>query len=288
MKDLGDVRVVVVVVPGVAPASGEASTSLEAGGVCPGDVLCPRGRIEREPGGVVGPRGDLPTLEGTILFLGAAEEVAAGEAEVLVAGEVLFGPGGVPLSPGEGLLVPVANACPAHVAAAGEGIVVVVFVVVVFVVVVFVVLDETVVGGVFPVLLPLLGRGVGDNGGQEVARLPATDALVVLVAVVVDDVAGYVFFSDPLLSALPELLGESCVVFSRVGDSRPGNSEGEGTPVVRELPGGLVQQVVLNKIDVAGTLVSPLVVGVKSAGPKGSRRCLAPPTPVSSSNPCPG
>ena len=185
-KDLGDVRVVVVVVPGVAPASGEASTSLEAGGVCPGGVLCPRGRIEREPGGVVGPRGDLPTLEGTILFLGAAEEAAAGEAEVLVAGEVLFGPGGVPLSPGEGLLVPVANARYAHVAAAGEGIVVVVFVV----------LDETVVGGVFPVLLPLLGRGVGDNGGQEVARLPATDALVVLVAVVVDDVAGYVFFSD--------------------------------------------------------------------------------------------
>ena len=84
-KDLGDVRGeslgVVVVASGVvevAPGSGEASTSLEAGGVCPGGVLRPRGRLEIEPGGVVGPRGNLLTLEGTILFLGTAEEAAAG------------------------------------------------------------------------------------------------------------------------------------------------------------------------------------------------------------------
>ena len=50
---------------------------------------------------------------------------------------------------------------------------------------------------------PLLGRGVGDNGGQEVLRFPATDARVVLVAVI-DDVAGDVFFSGPLLSEPPE------------------------------------------------------------------------------------
>ena len=37
------------------------------------------------------------------LFLGAAAEAAAGEAEFLVSGEALFGPGGVLLSPGEGL-----------------------------------------------------------------------------------------------------------------------------------------------------------------------------------------
>ena len=84
VKDLGDVRgesvgvvVVVIVVVGVAPASGEASTFLEAGGVCPGGVLRSRGRLEREPGGVVCPQGNLPTMEGTILFLGATEEAAA-------------------------------------------------------------------------------------------------------------------------------------------------------------------------------------------------------------------
>ena len=84
-KDLGDVRgeslgvvVIAIVMVGVATASGEASTSLDAGGVCPGGVLRPRRRLEIEPGGIVGPRGNLPTLEGTILFLGAAEEAAAG------------------------------------------------------------------------------------------------------------------------------------------------------------------------------------------------------------------
>ena len=57
-----------------------------------------------------------------------AEEAAAGEEDVLVAGEVLFGPGRVLLSPGEGLLDPVATARPVHVTAAdGEGVVVVVF-----------------------------------------------------------------------------------------------------------------------------------------------------------------
>ena len=92
--DLGDVRgdihgfvVVVGVMVGVAPASGEASTFLEAGGVCPG--LRPRGLLEREPGGVVCPRGNLPTLEGTILFLGAAEEAAASGGFLEMAGEVL-------------------------------------------------------------------------------------------------------------------------------------------------------------------------------------------------------
>ena len=224
-KDLGDVRgeslgvvVVVVVVVGVAPASGEASTSLGAGEVVPGDVLGPRGRLEREPGGVVGPRGNLPTLEGTILFLGAAEEAAAGDGVVLVAGEVLFGPGGVLLSPGEGLFDPVATARLAHVAAAGEGVVVVVFFPD----------EEAVVGGVLPEVRPLLGRSVGDSGGQRVARLPATAARVVLVAVVVDVVAGDVFFSEPLLSEPPELLGLGCVFLTRVGASRPGNSGGEG------------------------------------------------------------
>ena len=76
-EDLGDARgeslvvvVVVSVVVGDAPASGEVRTFLEAGGVCPVGVLRPRGRPEREPVGVVCPRGNLPILEGTILFLG--------------------------------------------------------------------------------------------------------------------------------------------------------------------------------------------------------------------------
>ena len=227
-KDLGDVRgeslgvvVVVVVVVEVAPASGEASMSLEAGKVrCsrPGVVLGPRGRLEIEPGGVVGPRGDLPTFEGTILFLGAAEEAAAGGGVLVMAGEVLLEPGEIFLLPGEGLFVPVVFAFPARdVAAAGEGVVVVVFIV----------LDGAVVGGVLPVVRPLLGRSVGDNGGQRVARLPATAARVVLVAVV-EDVAGDVLFSGPLLSEPPELLGLGFVVLTRVGASRPGNSGGEG------------------------------------------------------------
>ena len=197
MKDLGDVGgdslgvvVVVSVVVEVAPVSGDASTFLEAGGVCPGGVLRPRGRLEREPGGVVCPRGNLPTLEGTILFLGAAEEAAASGGVLEMAGEVLLSPGEIFLLPGEGFFVPVATARPGPVAAAGEGVVVVAFVV----------LDEKVVGGVLPVMRPLLGRGVGDNGGQEVARLPAVDARVVLVAVVVDVVAGVTATSSHLIA----------------------------------------------------------------------------------------
>ena len=115
-----------------------------------------------------------------------------------MAGEFLFSSGVIILLPREGFFVPVATARPGPLAAAGEGVVVVAFVV----------LDETVVGGVLPVMRPLLGRGVGDNGGQEVARLPAFDANVVLVAVVVDIVAGDVFLiSDPHLSESPKLLG---------------------------------------------------------------------------------
>ena len=82
-----------------------------------------------------------------------------------MAGEVLFGPGGVLLSPGEGLLDPVVTARPAHVT--GEGVVVVIFFPD----------EEAVFGGLLPVVRPHLGRGVGDNGGQEVARLPAADAV---------------------------------------------------------------------------------------------------------------
>ena len=106
-KDLGDVRgeslgvvVVVSVVVGDAPASGEARTFLEARGVCPGGVLHPRGLLEREPVGVVCPRGNLPTLEGTILFLGAAEGAAAGGGVLEMAGEVFLSPGGIFLLPG--------------------------------------------------------------------------------------------------------------------------------------------------------------------------------------------
>ena len=69
-KDLGDVGgdslgvvVVVIVVVEVAPVSGEASTFLEAGGVCPVGMLRPRVRLERQPGGDVSPRGNLPWRE---------------------------------------------------------------------------------------------------------------------------------------------------------------------------------------------------------------------------------
>ena len=129
-----------------------------------------------------------------------------------MAGEVLLSPGETFLLSGEGFFVPVVSARPGPVAAAGEGVVVVAFVV----------LDETVVGGVLPVMRPLLGRGVGDNGGQEVARLPAVDARVVLVAVVVNVVAGDdSLISDPLLSKPPDLLDLGSIVLIRVGASRP-------------------------------------------------------------------
>ena len=53
---------------------------------------------------------------------------------------------------------------------------------------------------------PLLGRDAGDNGGQGVARPPAVDDREVLVAVVVDVVAGDVFLISDVLSEPPELL----------------------------------------------------------------------------------
>ena len=108
--------------------------------------------------------------------------------------------------------------------------------------------------------LPLLRR-IGGNGGHEEARNCATDARVVLVLVLLEhvvDLADVVELLAPLLSAPPVLLGEGCVVFSRVEASRPGKSEGEGTPVVGELPGGLVRQVVVVVV-VAGSPVSPHV-----------------------------
>ena len=135
-------------------------------------------------------------MEGTILFLGAAEEAAASGGFLEMAGVVLLSPGEIFLLPGEGFFVPVATACPGPVAAAGKGVVDVAFVV----------LDETVVGGVLSVMRLLLGRGVGENGGWELARLPPVDAGVVLVAVVVDVVAGDIFLiSDPLLSETPRV-----------------------------------------------------------------------------------
>ena len=212
-KDVGDVRgdcfgvvVVVCVVVGIAPASGEASTFLEAGGVCPGGVLRSRGRLEREPGGVVCPQGNLPTMEGTILFLGATEEAAA-------SGGVL--PLGLTLDQVELL------------------------------------------SGLPPPLL----RRIGEVGGHEEARTLATDARVLLVLVLLEDVADLAVVVEllaPLLSAPPELLCEGCVVFPRGGASRHGKSEGEGDSVVGELPGGLVRQVVVVVV-FAGSLVSPLV-----------------------------
>ena len=60
-------------------------------------------------------------------------------------------------------------------------------------------------------------------------------------------------------------MGEGCVVFSRVGASRPGKSEGERAPVVGELPGGLVRQIVVVVV-VAGSLVSPLIVCANICG----------------------
>ena len=139
-KDFGDVReeslgvvVVVIAVVGVSPASGEASTFLEAGGVCPGGVLRSRGRLEREPVGVVCQQGNLPTLEGTILFLGATEEAAA-SAGVL--------PRGLTLDQVE----------------------------------------------LLPGLPPPLFRRIGGVGGHEEERTSATDAGVVHVLVLLEDV----------------------------------------------------------------------------------------------------
>ena len=129
-----------------------------------------------------------------------------------MAGNVILIPGETFLLSGEGFFVPVASAHPGPVAAAGEGVVVVAFVV----------LYETVLGGVLPVMRPLMGPGVGDNGGQELARLPAVDARVVLVYVVVNVVACDVsLISDPLLSEPPDLLGLRSVVLIRVGVSLP-------------------------------------------------------------------
>ena len=122
--------------------------------MCLGGVLRPRGRPEREPVAVVCLRGNLPILEGTILFLGVVEEAAASCDVLEMAGEVLLGPGEIFLLPGEVFFVPVATARLGQVAAEGEGIVA------------YVVLDETVVGGVLPVMRPLMGPGVGHNGGQ--------------------------------------------------------------------------------------------------------------------------
>ena len=134
--------------------------------------------------------------------------------------------------PGEGFFVPTAR--PGPMAAAGGGVVVVAFAVLV----------ETVVGGVLPVMRPLLGRGVGDNGGQEVALLPV-DTRVVLVAVVVDVVAGYVFLiSDPLLSEPPDLLGLGFVVIIRTGARRPGNAGGDGPHPRGMFPRGLTLDLV--------------------------------------------
>ena len=151
-------------------------------------------------------------MEGTILFLGAAEEAAASGGVLEMAGEVLLCPVETFLLSGEGFFVPVASARPGPVAAAREGVVFVAFVV----------RDETVVGGILPVMRPLMSPAVGDNGGQEEARLPAVDARVVLVAVVVNVVAGDdSLISDPLLSKPPDLLDLGSIVLIRVGASRP-------------------------------------------------------------------
>ena len=109
-KDLGDARgeslgvvVGVSVVVGDAPASGEASTFLEAGGECPEGVLRPRGLLESESVGVVCPRGNLPILDGTILFLGrggGAEGAAASGGVLEMAGDVFLSTGGIFLLPG--------------------------------------------------------------------------------------------------------------------------------------------------------------------------------------------
>ena len=103
-------------------------------------------------------------------------------------------------------------------------------------------------------LPPPLLRRIGGVGGHEEAPTRAIDASVILVLVLLEDVVDLA----PLLSAPPKLLGEGCVVFSWGGASRPGKSEGEGAPVVGELPGGLVRQVVFVVV-FAGSLFSPLV-----------------------------
>ena len=130
-------------------------------------------------------------------------------------------------------------------------------------------------------LPPSLLLRIGGVGGHKEERTSATDARVVLVLVLLEDVdlAVVVERLALLLSAPPELLGEGCVVFTRVGASGPGKSEGEGVPVVGELPRRLVRQIVVVVV-VAGILISPLVV-LTFAGSEGSRRCLAPPTPAS-------
>ena len=79
-------------------------------------------------------------------------------------------------------------------------------------------------------LPPPLLRCIGGVGGHEEERTSATDAGVVLMLVLLEDVvnlavvdlAVVVDLLVPLLSAPPEFLGEDCVVFSRVGASRPG------------------------------------------------------------------
>ena len=205
-------------------------------------------------------------MEGTILFLGAAEEAAASGDVLEMAGEVLLCPGETFLLSGEGFFVRVASARPGPVAAAREGVV-------------FVVRDETVVGGILPVMRPLMSPDVGDNGGQEVARLPDVDARVVLVAVVVNVVAGDdSLISDPLLSKPPDLLDLGSIVLIRVGASRP------STQGVRELtraacsPGGS-HSTWWNCFQ--GFLPR---CPFESAGSVGTwRRATAPPTPVSSS-----
>ena len=164
--------------------------------------------------------------------------------------------------PREGFFVPVATARLGPVAAAGEGVVVVAFGV----------LDETVVGGVLPVMRPLLGRGVGDNGGQEVTLLPDVDARVVLVAVVVDVMAGDVFLiSDPLLSESPELLGLGFVVLIRVGSSRPGTSGGDGAHPRGVLPRGLT----LDLVELLSLLPPPLLRRIGEVGGHEEARTLA-------------
>ena len=83
-------------------------------------------------------------------------------------------------------------------------------------------------------------RRFGGVGGHEETRTRATDARVVLVLVLLEDVvelAVVVELLAPLLSTPTELLGDGYVFLSRVGASE---SEGEGAPVVGELPGGQV------------------------------------------------
>ena len=65
--------------------------------------------------------------------------------------------------------------------------------------------------------LPLLRR-IGGVGGHEETRTRATDARVVLVLLLLEDVVDLVVVVEllaTLLSAPPKLLGEGCAVFSR-------------------------------------------------------------------------